>query len=68
LLKEDVKLPVVCVIPVKMTEAWLLIDEKAIREAAGNPKGRQPLNLPKPSKTEELSDPKETLKPIFRTN
>jgi hypothetical protein len=51
-----------------MTEAWLLIDEKAIREAAGNPKGRQPLNLPKPSKTEELSDPKETLKPIFRTN
>ena len=44
---------------------WVLIDEKAIREAAGNPKGRQPLNLPKPSNTEELSDPKETLKGLL---
>ena len=65
LLKEDVKLPVVCVIPVKMTEAWLLIDEKAIREAAGNPKGNQCLNLPKPSTIEKLSDPKETLKALL---
>ena len=61
----NVKLPVVCVIPVKMTEAWLLIDEKAIREAAGNPKGNQSLNLPKPSKIEKLSDPKETLKALL---
>jgi hypothetical protein len=67
LIKEDVTFPVVCVIPVKMTEAWLLIDEKAIREAAGNPKGSQPLNLPKPSKTEELSDPKEILKGLLET-
>lgn len=67
LIKEDVTFLVVCVIPVKMTEAWLLIDEKAIREAAGNPKGRQPLNLPKPSKTEELSDPKEILKGLLET-
>jgi hypothetical protein len=67
LIKEDVTFPVVCVIPVKMTEAWLLIDEKAIREAAGNPKGTQILNLPKPSKTEELSDPKETLKGLLET-
>ena len=65
LLKEDVQLPVVCVIPVKMTEAWLLIDEKAIREAAGNPKGNKPLNLPKSSKIEELSDHKETLKGLL---
>lgn len=65
LLKEDVKLPVVCVIPVKMTEAWLLIDEKAIREAAGNPKGSQSLNLPKPSTIEKLSNPKETLRSLL---
>jgi hypothetical protein len=65
LLKEDVKLPVVCVIPVKMTEAWLLIDEKAIREAAGNPKGSQSLNLPKPSTIEKLSDLKENLKALL---
>ena len=63
----DVRLPVVCVIPVKMTEAWLLIDEKAIREAAGNPKGRQPLDLPKTSNTEGLSDPKETLRGLLET-
>ena len=61
----DVRLPVVCVIPVKMTEAWLLIDEKAIREAAGNPKGSQSLNLPKPSTIEKLSDPKENLKALL---
>ena len=67
LIKEDVILPVVCVIPVKMTEAWLLIDEKAIREAAGNPKGRQPLDLPKTSNTEGLSDPKETLRGLLET-
>ena len=67
LIKEDVIFPVVCVIPVKMTEAWLLIDEKAIREAAGNPKGRQPLNLPKTSNTEGLSDPKETLQRLLET-
>lgn len=36
----------VCVIPVRMTEAWLLIDEAAIRRAAGNPQGRQALELP----------------------
>ncbi len=36
----------VCVIPVRMTEAWLLFDEPAIRRAAGNPRGRNALNLP----------------------
>lgn len=34
------------VIPVRMTEAWLLISEKAIREASGNPYGRVNLRLP----------------------
>jgi hypothetical protein len=28
------------VVPVRMTEAWLLIDEAAIRSAAGNPRGK----------------------------
>ncbi|MET0403065.1 MAG: hypothetical protein ABW123_11710, partial [Cystobacter sp.] len=28
---------VVCIVPVRMTEAWMLIDESAIRHAAGNP-------------------------------
>jgi hypothetical protein len=38
--------PAVCVIPVRMQEAWLLIDEGAIRFAAGNPNSRHTLNLP----------------------
>lgn len=65
LIPPDIRLPIVCVIPVKMTEAWLLIDERAIREAAGNPKGNKTLNLPKLSKIEALSDPKETLEALL---
>lgn len=38
--------PCVCLVPVRMTEAWLLGDEAAIREAAGDPRGRQPVPLP----------------------
>ncbi len=36
----------ICVIPVRMQEAWLLFDENALRRAAGNPKGRTLLALP----------------------
>lgn len=50
------------VIPVRTTEAWLLLDEAAIRRVAGNPRGRQPLQLPRPSQVENVSDPKETLR------
>jgi hypothetical protein len=51
----------VCVIPVRMTEAWLLLDEKAIRKAAGNPKGRKPLNLPVLASIERVANPKDEL-------
>ena len=53
--------PVVCVVPVRMQEAWLLIDESALRKAAGNPQGRQPLNVPDRNKLEDLPDPKQRL-------
>jgi hypothetical protein len=53
--------PAVCVIPVRMTEAWLLLDELAIRSASGNPRGSQPLNLPVPNSIEYDANPKETL-------
>lgn len=58
--------PVVCVIPVRMTEAWLLIDEAALRRAAGNPNGKQPLNLPSVARLEGLSDPKRVLYGLLR--
>ena len=53
--------PAVCVIPVRMTEAWLLLDEAAIRSASGNPRGRLPLNLPALASIERFPDPKESL-------
>jgi hypothetical protein len=49
------------VVPVRMTEAWLLADEQAIRTAAGNPNGTQDLNLPDVRKLEDLPDPKQVL-------
>jgi hypothetical protein len=54
--------PCVPVVPVRMTEAWLLLDEKAIRNVAGRPTGTEPLGLPEPNRAEDLPDPKETLK------
>lgn len=35
----------VSVVPIRMTEAWLLFNEHAIRTAAGNPSGKQKLEL-----------------------
>lgn len=49
------------VVPIRMTEAWLLADELAIRSAAGNPNGRENLNLPDLGRLEDLADPKRVL-------
>ena len=69
-LQEATKLgfqaPVVCVVPVRMTEAWLLFDETAIRLAAGNPNGKNPLKLPDLSVIEQVPDPKDILFEILR--
>ena len=45
-------------VPVQMTEAWLLLDEAEIRRVAGRPWGEEPLGLPSPSRVENDSDPK----------
>ncbi|MEY4977776.1 MAG: hypothetical protein RLZZ352_46 [Pseudomonadota bacterium] len=42
--------PVICVVPVKMTEAWLLTSESAIKQAVGNPRSTAKLELPALSK------------------
>jgi len=63
---ESLTIPAVCVVPVRMQEAWLLFDEYAIRRAAGNPNGRVQLSLPPRKRLEELSDPKETLHDLLR--
>lgn len=58
--------PYICVIPVKMTEAWLLIDEKAIRIAAGNRNGTEILEIPKLHELESLPDPKKILYELLK--
>lgn len=52
---------VVPVIPIQELEAWLLLDELAIRTVVGKPSGKQPLGLPKPKHVEQTSQPKELL-------
>lgn len=51
----------ICVVPVRMTEAWLLFDESAIRRAAGNRNGQTRLDLPRLSQIEAIPDPKSLL-------
>ena len=56
-----------CVVPVRMTEAWFLFSEAAIRRAAGVPDGDQPLDLPPLARTETIADPKQMLHDALRT-
>lgn len=50
---------VVPIVPVRMTEAWLLVDESSIRKAADNPNGSVPILLP--NRPEDSPDPKQVL-------
>ena len=52
-------------IPIRMTEAWLLLDELAIRFASSNPNGNVRLNLPRKKDIENIKDPKENLKRLL---
>ncbi len=63
----DAPPPVICVVPVRMTEAWLLTDEVAIRRAADNPHGSVALSLPALHTVESIPDPKQKLFELLRT-
>ncbi|MDW4896921.1 DUF4276 family protein [Streptomyces californicus] len=52
----------VAVVPVRMLEAWLLLDEACLRHVAENPRGRIGLDLPKGAAVENIADPKQLLK------
>ncbi len=56
----------VCVVPVRMQEAWLLHDEAKLREAADRPSGTDVLDLPAAGMWERLPDPKATLHNALR--
>jgi hypothetical protein len=53
--------PYIPVIPVRMTEAWMLSDASAIRAAAGNKNSIVGIDLPKKDRWEKLVNPKEEL-------
>ena len=54
--------PTVPVVPVREMEAWLLVDEQAIRMAAGAARGRTQLDLPRGREIERCPDPKLVLR------
>ncbi len=58
--------PFVRVVPVRMTEAWLLHNEAALRTAAENPRGQMPLALPAINRLEAVPDPKADLLALLR--
>lgn len=66
LAQSATRKPAVIVVPVRMTEAWLLTDENAIRRAADNPNGKVALKLPFIQALESLPDPKESLFGLLR--
>lgn len=66
-LPEGHEPPGVCVVPVRMQEAWLLFDENALRQAADNPRGRIPVQLPSLSDLETIPDPKARLFELLGT-
>jgi hypothetical protein len=56
--RKGLAIPHICIVPIRMQEAWLLLDEAAIRKASGNPNGRMPLVLPSVRSIESIRDPK----------
>jgi hypothetical protein len=50
------------IVPVQEIEAWLLLNESAIRRLSGCPNGRVRLNLPHSNRVEGLANPKEKLR------
>lgn len=56
------QMPALPIVPIRMTEAWLLVDEDAIRRTAGRPNGTMPLSLPPSGAVEQAADPKQLLR------
>ncbi len=65
-LENFAEQPAVCVVPVRMQEAWLLFDGAKLRQAADNPRGRTSLALPQLERLESVPDPKRLLHDLLR--
>jgi hypothetical protein len=56
----------VIIVPVKMMETWLLIDEQAIKKAAGNRNYQTDMNLPRLKDLERHPNPKTLLHDLLK--
>jgi hypothetical protein len=65
-LSTDILEKTIFVIPIKMMETWLLIDENAIKKAAGNRNYKEKITLPSIKKLEKESNPKILLHSLLR--
>lgn len=63
---QDAVRTVICIIPIKMMETWLMIDAEAIKKAAGNRSYKEPILLPAISKLEKENQPKVTLHKLLK--
>lgn len=57
---------VVAVIPIRMTESWLLFDAESIKVAAGNPNYHENLSIPSYQRVERLPNPKANLHNLIK--
>jgi hypothetical protein len=64
---RNMERPWVAVVPVQELEAWLLLDESAIRCAVGRTRGRARLHLPTAPRVEDVARPKEALRTAIQT-
>lgn len=56
----------VCLVPVTMMEAWLLIDTNALKKAAGNRNYSKHIELPNIKNLEKTKDPKEIIHKLLK--
>jgi hypothetical protein len=64
---EEEKNTIVCVVPIKMMESWLLINKEALKKAAGNRNYKGNLSMPSINKIEAIPQPKELLHHLLIT-
>lgn len=57
---------VVCIVPIKMMETWLLIDAEAIKKAAGNRNYKGKITLPAINRLEKVQQPKVELHKLLK--
>ena len=64
-LNESDLQKVICVVPVRMMEAWILFDREAVKKAAGNRNFKDIIALPNTKQLENIPDPKQLLHDVL---